>query len=88
MVFVNPGTRYIKVYLRRVDTTLESGSELSFELDSGQILDTETGSAWDPVRGVATDGPLKGTLLQQVPYVTSYDWAWEDFFPHTTFYDG
>ena len=45
-------------------------------------------SVWDTTRGVAVDGPLKGTLLQQLPYVTSFDWAWLDFFPHTEVYGG
>ena len=60
-----------------------------FEIaDDGRVLDSDTGSEWDVVRGVSTAGPLKGTVLQQVPYVTSYDWAWQDFFSHTTFYEG
>ena len=47
------------------------------------VRDVETGSTWDIEVGVATSGPLKGTLLQRAPYVSAYDWAWEDFNPHT-----
>jgi len=35
---------------------------------------------------VATDGPLKGALLQRAPYVSAYYWAWEEFNPHTQFW--
>ena len=88
VVTVDPDTRDIKVFLR--NTGDEAGiRELIFELDeSGLIVDGETGSVWDTTRGVAVDGLLKGTLLQQLPYVSSFDWAWLDFFPHTEFYGG
>ena len=89
VVFVNPQTRDIKIYLRKVGTKDSAGAsplELEFENDGGQIVDAQTGSAWDTMRGVATQGPLKGTPLQQIPYVTSFDWAWRDFFPHSSFY--
>ena len=88
-VFVNSEPRDIKVYLRRVADGDGDVSELSFELDDEQrVVDTETGSVWDLARGVTVQGPLKGAVLQQIPYVSSYDWAWSDFFPHTTFYEG
>jgi hypothetical protein len=35
---------------------------------------------------VASDGPLKGTLLQRAPFVSAYYWAWEIFNPHTPFW--
>ena len=43
-----------------------------------------------PVAGarVRVEGPLSGTLLRQLPYSTSFDWAWQDFHPGTTFYTG
>ncbi len=91
VVFVDPDTRDIKVYLRRANAVLPDGrriSELTFELDGGRIVDSETGSRWDSANGVAMEGPLKGTLLQQIPYVSAFDWAWLDFFPHTKFYEG
>ena len=86
-VFVDADSRDIKVFLRRpADTSVEE-SELLFERDDeGRVVDRQTGSVWDISRGVATDGPLKGVAIQQIPYVTSFDWAWADFFPHTSFY--
>ena len=86
-VFVDPESRDIKVFLRLpADSSLEE-TEVFFERDDGgRVVDRQTGSVWDISRGIATDGPLKGTAIQQIPYVTSFDWAWADFFPHSTFY--
>ena len=75
VVMVDPDTRDIRVYLRRI--ALQGGKDtrvLTFELDSeGRVADAETGTVWS-------------AQLQQVPWVSSFDWAWEDFFPHTSFY--
>jgi len=91
-VLVDPDTRDINVYLRRPGSELPesySVSEIHFEMNGeGQIVDVLSESVWDVSRGVAVDGPLKGTVLQQVPYVTAFDWAWRDFFPHTSFFGG
>ena len=90
VVFVDPDTRDISVFLRMPFATPPGQAvpdELVFELgDQGRILDTATGSVWGTVAGAATAGPLTGAILQRLPYVTSYDWAWRDFFPHTRFY--
>jgi hypothetical protein len=87
-VVVNSETRNIEVFLRRV--AVEGNDQpfvLTFDRDSeGRLVDLETGSVWNLTQKVATDGELRGTPLQQVPWVSSFDWAWEDFFPHTTFY--
>ena len=91
-VFVDPGTRSIRVFLRVVheDRDVNDGeNELNFLIDSaGQVTDRQTGTVWDPLRGVATEGPLAGAVLQAIPYISAYDWAWEDFYPHSRFYDG
>ncbi len=88
VVVVDPEARDIQVYLRRVsDPESDKQIELTFELDpSGQLVDAETGSVWDESRGVAIAGARKGESLQQIPWVSAFDWAWRDFFPHTTFY--
>ena len=89
VVFVDPDTRDIKVYLRRVNTNLPDGrriSELTFELEGMRIVDSETGSRWDSANGLALEGPLKGTLLQKIPYVSAFDWAWQDFYPGSPIY--
>ncbi len=95
VVFVDPTNRDIKVFLRLPGTDLglngqkgKDSKELVFEIDEdGQVIDAETGSRWDMTLGIANEGPLKGIALQQIPYVTSFDWAWSDFFPHTSFYE-
>ena len=83
LLYANPDDRTVEVYLRRIQ-----GMDLRFAWVDGVLTDETTGSTWDGGRGLAIDGPLRGTLLRQLPYSTSWDWAWEDFHPGTTFYTG
>ena len=76
VVLVDSQTKAVHVYLR----DLGEGDPLDFsQQDDGRLVDLQTGSTWNAARGIAVDGPLKGEVLKQVPYITSYDWAWEDF---------
>ena len=68
-------------YIRQVDDRV-----LTFRLEGGELVDEETGSTWDPGRGLATSGPLTGQGLQSVPSSSAYDWAWLDFYPDSAFY--
>ena len=68
-------------FVRQVDD-----KTLSFESRNGELIDSETGSTWDLSRGLATDGPLTGMSLQSIPSLSSYDWAWSDFYPGSEFY--
>ena len=63
-------------------------AELTFSPidDESFFTDVETGSKWDATTGIAVAGELTGNVLQRVPFVTAFDWAWEDFFPETAFY--
>ena len=81
VVLANPETKAIQAFLRIVGQ-----DELAFTLQDGTMVDQQTGSTWNTDRGIAVDGPLTGEVLQRVPYITSFDWAWEDFYPHTEFY--
>ncbi len=83
LVVANSETKSVHAFLRQA-----GGRVLEFERQGGTLVDTETGSLWDLARGIAVDGPLRGQVLQRVPYTTAFDWAWEDFFPHTEFYHG
>ena len=83
LVLADADTKAVHTYLRQ-----ESDEELEFELRNDQLVDRQTGSTWDLARGIAVDGPLRGTVLQQVPYMTAFDWAWEDFYPHSESYQG
>lgn len=59
---------------------------LTFTSEGDHIIDLETGSVWDLRRGLAKEGPLAGEGLQPVPSLSSYDWAFEDFYPDGEFY--
>lgn len=90
-VFADGETREIDAYLRNVagEKVDEAGitGPLTFEVTfDGAIIDEETGSSWDIRLGVSTDGPLRGTVIQRAPYISSFDWAWRDFFPQTDFW--
>jgi len=80
-VFVWAGDSNFHTYLRQVGDDI-----LSFELNGDTLVDVNTGSTWDITRGLATSGPLEGQSLQPVPSLSSYDWAWLDFYPETEFY--
>ena len=79
----NPETRKVGVYVRQVGDRV-----LTFEETGDHMRDRETGSLWDPRRGLAIEGPLKGEGLLEVPSNSSFDWAWRDFYPHSTEYPG
>lgn len=63
-----------------------ANQELEFTLRDESLADVQTGSKWNLDKGIAVDGPLLGEVLQRIPYTTTYEWAWEDFYPHTEFY--
>lgn len=81
LVVASLETKAVHAYIRTADD-----QDLEFTVEDGILKDTQTNSTWDLVRGIAVDGPLRGQVLQQVPYMSSFDWAWIDFFPHTDFY--
>jgi len=69
-------------YERRVD-----GKSLDFTMRrDGIVVDRETGSTWHFARGAATAGPLKGTSLTPALGIVSYRRAWEQFHPHTKYW--
>ena len=82
VVIVDADTRAVHSFLRRADDL-----ELEFMLKEGNLVDRQTESTWDVSRGIAVNGPLRGEVLPQVPYITSFDWAWKDFYPHSEFFD-
>jgi hypothetical protein len=82
MLHANPDTRAVHIFARQ----LPDGTVLTFTENGQALVDEQTNSTWDPVRGVATDGLLSGQGLREIPYVSSYDWAWLDFYPESDFY--
>ena len=59
---------------------------LTFHHRGRRFVDAQTGSTWNQFTGRATAGPLEGRRLKRLAFVSSYDWAWEDFFPHSRLY--
>ena len=57
---------------------------------SGGFLmeDLETGTVWDPLTGVAREGPLAGARLEQVASHYEFWFAWKDYRPETELYQG
>lgn len=70
-----------------LDRTLD-GRTLTFEAAPAPVpgvivplVDTETGTTWEGVTGLAVSGPLAGRQLAQVPFTQVFWFAWSDFFP-------
>ena len=80
-LIANSETNAVHAFIRRA-----RDRELEFEQLEDDLMDRQTGSTWDVACGIAVDGPLRGEVLQRVPYITAFDWAWEDFYPHSEFY--
>jgi len=68
-------------YIRQVDD-----KELTFREEGGYLVDQETNSRWDLIRGLAVEGPLQGKSLLAVPSLSSFDWAYRDFYPEGEIY--
>ena len=82
VIVADAETKNVHSFLRSA-----ANQELEFTLSDETLVDVQTGSKWDLAKGIAFEGPLRGEVLQRVPYITAYDWAWKDFYPHTDFYD-
>jgi hypothetical protein len=78
LVWVDSRSRSVRAYLRVV-----GGVTLTFErAPDDRLRDLETGSIWDPLTGLAQTGPRAEQVLSPVPWTSSFDWAWRDFYPH------
>ncbi len=82
VVHLNPESRSIHIFIRQ----LSNGTVLEFSGTAETLVDSVTGSEWDPSRGLATSGKLRGQALREIPWVSSFDWAWLDFYPQSDFY--
>ncbi len=58
------------------------GRALTFSAGEGVFRDEETGSTWS-ITGVAVDGGLAGSQLEQVPHLDSFWFAWSSYQPDT-----
>lgn len=84
VLYADPETRTVNAYLRQVGEQV-----LTFSLDESgtALIDAETESRWNPVLGVILEGQQAGQALRPVPYLSSFDWAWLDFYPNSTIYE-
>ncbi|MCK5378875.1 MAG: DUF3179 domain-containing protein [Acidobacteria bacterium] len=51
--------------------------------EAGVLKDTATSSVWDKTTGVALQGKLAGTKLEELPVTRVYWFAWSSFYPNT-----
>jgi hypothetical protein len=82
LVLLAEDGKSVRVFDRRLD-----GRALEFFLrpDTRELIDAETGSAWD-FTGAATGGALKGKRLTRVQPVKDYWFDWKKYHPETGVY--
>jgi hypothetical protein len=74
----------VRVYLAQAKDTV-----LTFQQDPAAkvIHDQQTHSSWDLTTGNCTQGKLTGVILESVPVMTAYWFAWSSFYPNTEVVD-
>jgi len=65
-----------KVFSRRLDDQV-----VTLERSGDRVIDRETGTEWDPTRGIARSGPLAGEILDTLPALTSFPSDYDTFWP-------
>ena len=71
-----------------VHSRIVNGQTLTFSQGDSPLtlVDAETGSIWDGISGIATEGELAGTTLDRIKSTTSFWFGWKDFWPDTKVY--
>ena len=69
------------VFSRKLDDRV-----VELEVRFGQIVDIETQTVWDPVRGIGLDGPLAGEILDLLPGVPAFAKDVRTFWPTARFW--
>ena len=69
------------VFSRRLDDRI-----VRLEIRDGALVDRETGTIWDPVRGRGLEGPLAGEILDLLPGVTAFERDVDTFWPNARFW--
>ena len=64
------------VLSRRLDDRV-----VTLAVADGRLVDEETGTVWDPVRGRALEGPLAGETLDLLPGFTAFPRDYRSFWP-------
>lgn len=65
-----------ETFARRLDDRI-----VTLAIEDGVLVDRETGSTWDPVRGLALDGELAGETLGILPGFTIFPSDFDTFWP-------
>lgn len=65
-----------ETFARRLDDRV-----LTLAVEGGVVVDRETGTTWDPVRGLGIDGPLAGEALAILPGFTIFPDDFATFWP-------
>ena len=81
LVYANPETRAVHIYLRQTESGLHQ-----FSWVDGRLIDDGTGTEWSGGRGLAIDGSLAGEALRLLPHSSAFDWAWDLHHPRTTWW--
>ncbi|HJZ22942.1 MAG TPA: DUF3179 domain-containing protein, partial [Candidatus Babeliales bacterium] len=65
-----------------------NGDTLTFKkgITSFTAIDDRTQTTWSLIDGMALEGQLKGSKLEQIPGIISFWFAWSDFYPNTEIY--
>ncbi len=58
-------------------------ARLHFKEEDGVLMDTESGSRWDPATGKAISGKLSGSMLPRLETRKIYWFVWASFHPET-----
>jgi len=81
VVFFDDKSGAAMIFNRRVN-----GQTLSFALQGNKVVDEQTGSSWNWMRGEATGGEMKGEQLAPLPSVISFTKAWKVFHPGSSYW--
>lgn len=77
VITVDPGDEQRwAVFSRRLDNDV-----LELEVADGSLIDTETSTVWDSVRGRAIEGPLLGEIMDPLPAITAFPEDFSTFWP-------
>jgi hypothetical protein len=71
------------VFHREVD-----GQTLTLVAEGENLIDEETGTVWDPLRGLALEGPLAGEAMGVLPGFTAFLADTRSFWPGATVWTG
>ena len=65
---------------------LADDTVLTLAIEDGRLVDQETGTVWDPVRGLGQEGPFAGEGLGVLPGFTVFPRDFDTFWPDGRFW--